>query len=117
MADFLDDPASDSSPNDSLSDSAHEIDDDLGSQSSFESAEESDRDGSRHLPPGRFTADTVAEVCTNANGPRCHKRKESSLDGSLRKRVCQERGQSSASNTSPLLLRISCLMKRRSRVP
>ena len=39
-------------------------------------------------------------MCTNANGPRCHKRKEPSLNGPFCKRVRQERGHSSISNAT-----------------
>ena len=95
MADTLDDPATEfeSTPEDSLSDSAPESDD-LGS---LESEGESDREnhGSDRLPPGKFTANTIARVCTNAKS-RCLKRKEPSSNGSLPKRIRQERGLSSA---------------------
>lgn len=103
MADFRDsDPAgADSSPDDSLSDSAPDDVDDLNHQLSLGSDRESDRDGSGGLPPGKFTADAVGEVCTNASGSRCHRRKDSSMDGSLRKRVRQERSQSSVSDQLP----------------
>ena len=93
--DFLDDQASDSSPDDFLSELAPEIDDqELDRQSSLESDGESGRDESRCLPSGKFTANMVAGVCTNTK-PR-DKRNESIMDGSpLPKRVCHERNNAS----------------------
>lgn len=97
MADTLDVPASESSP-DSLSDSEPETIDDVSCESSGESDSENHR---RKRLSSKYVGDKVAEACTtNFIRPHYRKRKKSSLNGSLCKRLHQERDHSSGDSIS-----------------